>query len=254
VRGGFSLKRAAERIVALHDAHAREEFAPEMFFSYKRWGRGKMVKREGKRTFISDTFDDECGYDPYVFSASQAKTSLSQASTTLLAKGFRFFLEETLRHFFQKSDPNAWYPYTDEKTKKRVLPEFGYMGSKSSATFSAAVSELLDIFDGVYSLSPHLTEFVEATEKAVEAGRADRDAKTAERLASVASHRSYGVSDGKPRAQAEKKAPKKEQSRADVPAEPRKPKVMKVTTVDDEGWITTSKIVARQEDAPHADS
>lgn len=248
------LEGYAQRIIALYDRFSTEDFSPEMFFNYKRWGRGKMGKREGKRTFISDTFDENCGYDPYVFSSPQSRTSLSQAGLTLLAKALRFFLEETLRHFFQKSDPNAWYPYTDKKGKK-VLPESTYLGSRTSGVFNSAVDELLDIFDGVYKWSPHLDEFVEATEHAVELGRADRDAKSAGRLASSAGNRSYGVSDGKPRAKSEKRSdekrsdrkPEKKVSAPAPPAEPRKPRVVKVTTVDEEGWVTSGvKIVQGQ--------
>lgn len=259
------LESYARRVLDLYDRCFSEDFSPEMFFSYKRWGRGKMGKREGKRCFISDTFDENCGYDPFVFSSPQSRTSLSQAGLTLLAKAFRFFLEETLRHFFQKSDPNAWYPYTDKKGK-RVLPESTYLGTRTSGVFNSAVSELLEIFDGVYKWTPHLDEFVEATERAVELGRADRDAKSASRLASSAGNRSYGVSDGKPRAKPEKrsdekrsekrseKKPEKKANDHSTPAEPRKPKVVKVTTVDGEGWVTSGVKIVRGQPEPEEDT
>lgn len=249
VYSGMSLDTITRRIVDLYDRYRDEEFAPEMFYSYKRWGRGKMGKKEGKRAFISDTFDETCGYDPYVFSSREKSTSLSQASLTLLAKALRFFLEETLRHFFQKSDPNSWYPSTDKKGK-RVVPECNYRGTLASASFTTAISELLELFNSVYSWSPHLDEFSEATARAVEAGRADRDAKSAKRLAESASNRSYGVSDGKPRqktatASASASAGGKYEAISSKKAqatEPKKPKLVRVTVEDDEGWVSTEKV------------
>lgn len=248
------LDRNSRQVVELFDMSSSEDFAPEMFFNYKRWGRGKMGKRDGKRAFISDTYDENCQYDPFVFSASQARTSLSQAGFSLLAKAFRFYLEETLRHFFQKSDPNAWYPYTDKKGK-RVIPESVYLGTRTSSTFNSAINVLLGIFDGVYKWSPHLDEFVEATERAVELGRADRDAKSAGRLASTAGNRSYGVSDGKPRAKQEHR-PKSDQrtdqrpEKKAVVVKPKESKMVKITTVDDDGWITSGVKIVRGSTAP----
>ena len=243
--GGVSLESIARRIVALYDTTKGEAFAPEMFHSHKRWGRGRMGKKDGKRAFISDTFDENCGYDPFVLSSREKSTDLSHAGLTLLAKGLRFFLEETLRHFYQKSDPNSWYPYTDKKGK-RVLPDCAYNGTMTSASFASAVSELLELFNGVYSWSPHLDEFSEATAKAVEAGRADRDAKFAKRVAETAGNRSYGVSDGKPRQREASSGDRKQEARPakkPVVVEVKKPKVVRETTVDDDGWVTTAKVV-----------
>lgn len=218
----FSLRTMAERIVTLYDTHCKSDFANEMFYNYdyRRWGRGRMQKVDKKRVFVSDTFDETRGFDPYVFSHAQARISLSHAGLTLLAKGFRFFLEETLRHFFQKSDPDAWYPYTDEKSKKKIVPESHYLGNRTCSEFTSAVSKLLDIFNEVYTLSPHLTEFTLATTKAVDAGHSDRVVKTAEKLAQNSAKRSYGQK-----------------------SESKKPKVVSVTTTDDEGWTTTIKVV-----------
>jgi hypothetical protein len=196
-----------------------------------------MGKKDGKKAFISDTFDENCGYDPYVFSSREKSTDLSHAGLTLLAKGIRFFIEETLRHFFQKSDPNSWYPYINQNGKK-IFPSYAYHGTMTSASFSAAIAELLELYNGIYSWSPHLDEFSEATALAVEIGRVDRDAKFAKRVAETAGNRFYGVSDNKP--SIEKKNETKP-TKKPVVVEPKKPKIVK-EIIDDEGWVTTINI------------
>lgn len=236
---GVSLETVAKRVVGLYDSVQGEDYAPEMFYSWKRWGRGRMGKLEGKRVFISDTFDETTGYDPYVFSQREKTTSLSQASMTLLAKGLRFFLEETLRHFYLKSDPNDWYPYTDKKGK-RVVPECGYQGTRTSASFNSSMSELLKLFDGVYLWTPHLEEFTEATSRAVEAGHVERASKDAARHASIAGNRTYGKA-GERGTDGDNKPYVKKSTAPVTLAETKKPKVSKVTVVDDDGWVTTVK-------------
>lgn len=252
---GFSLKRCAERIVDLYDQYGEADFAKEMFFSYKQWGRrsgrkadfktkdGEIVKKP-----VSDTYDETCGYDPYVLSVPQQRTPLSRASFTLLAKHFRFVLEETLRHFFGKSDPNSWYPYTDARGKK-VTPDAVYSGRRSSLPFSNAIGELLEIYDSVYKLSPHLNEFEAATARALEARDRDIAAREAERLAGVANKRSYGTTsrdkserpaESKPLNGSSKKAAAAAPAVPVVPLQEKKPKSKKVTEVDADGWVTTT--------------
>jgi hypothetical protein len=245
------------QVLELFDSSSTEDFAPEMFSNYKRWGRGKMGKKDNKRAFISDTFDENCGYDPYVLSASQSKTSLSQAGFSLLAKAFRFYLEETLRHFFQKPDPNSWYPYTDTRGKK-FFPDSVYLGTRTSSTFNSAIQILLGIFDSVYKWSPHLEEFVKATDRAIDLGRADRNAKSTARLATTAGIRTYGVSDSKFRSKPDVrsakpfiKTDKKYDKRPAKVVEPKiekAPRVIKITDVDDEGWITPGVKIVKNTD------
>jgi len=238
VPGGFSARAAAKTIVDLYDQVRGHEFASEMFSNYRNWGRGKKAK--GK--FVSDTFDEEAGFDPYVLSIKQVKTPLAMASMTLLIKAFRFYLEETLRHFYQKSDPDRWYPYTDSKTKKVVKPEACYAGRRTSAPFSAAVDTLLKIYDQVYNLSPHLDEYVQATDNAVNDGRAEAEVKRSEKDAVRATKREHVT-----RPTDEKKVGQRDEKNAStrVPIEPRpqpKKKPAKIVVTDEDGWSTAVKV------------
>jgi hypothetical protein len=237
VPGGFSARKAAKTIVDLYDQVSGQEFASEMFMNYRNWGRGKRVK--GK--FVSDTFDEELNYDPYVLSLKQAKTPLAMASMTVLVKAFRFYLEETLRHFFQKSDPDRWYPFTDPKTKKVVKPEACYAGRRTSAPFSAALDTLLKIYDQVYNLTPLLDEYTQATEHAVTDGRAEADVKRSEKDASRATKRVH-VTGSRDEKKVGQRDEKNALTRVPEPRAQPKKRPAKVVVTDEDGWSTAVKV------------
>ena len=236
----FSLTRSVRRLLEVFRQNEGADFLPELRMPFNRWSRGHFTKKDGKRVFVSDTFDDECKYDPYVFSKSQANTTLSEASTVLLVKAFRFYLEETLRHFFRKSDPNTWY-YYDDKTGRRVVSEYSYGGNRTSAQFQSVMSALLDVYDDVYNLSPHLEEFSVATKKAIEAGRIDRELKSTNKRLEKASNRTYETKEQTEPSQPKNKQKAQKNVKQEKPASERKPVAIKTTEIDGESWATHAK-------------